>query len=756
MTRSTRRTTRSNPQKSPERTPQLEPLSPLSARSSLTPVPTHEESGPPEKAKEEAHEIVQDSPVQSVTAAIEEDICPACKDLPADLQSTVSKESWIRCDACKSWYHWVCAGNGADVDTIDKWQVYATATTRNIRYNVFCKSCVVEKPSRTITLKQPARKSARKRAQPDYANLNAGVETDPSRWLRVIQSKPIKDDSFRRMKGSDLGLEWLETDEDAMKEPIVVEDPEGLGMKMPDSDFTVSDVADIVGHETPVEVIDVASQSNCPGWTLGKWAEYYNKEPSARDKVRNVISLEISGTPLADRVLPPRLVRELDWVDKFWPGTRRGKGHTYPKVQLYCLMGVASAWTDWHVDFAGSSVYYHILRGCKVFYFIRPTPGNLAAYERWSGTELQSSIWLGDMVDEVVKVTLHPGNTMIIPTGWIHAVHTPADSLVFGGNFLHSYNIGTQLKVIDIEKATRVPKKFRFPYFTKYRGFPVYLSPWLTLSHPRLCWYVADKYLRDLRAKEEFSPRVLESLEALCSYLVSEVRIMERGSEAAKRDAKEQVPIDRIKDASSLARELRWRIRLAAGATSDDEEHGKPVKKALTNGNANVNGGVKRKRSPIETQGTETGTTLERVQFRNFQPKGWDVVEDLPKEEEIRSVQAVYPEEVGWQQQWVKWDDGALGGDAGRKASVERKQEITIKVRKIDGGLERQRIERTFEKWEWSGVSDQGAMEKGDVEMKLEDDVPLRQTDADPQIEGQKEEEEETGKEIEDAMVVVG
>lgn len=58
----------------------------------------------------------------------------------------------------------------------------------------------------------------------------------------------------------------------------------------------------------------------------------------------------------------------------------------------------------------------------KVFYFIRPTPANLAAYERWSGTELQSNTWLGDMVDQVVKVTLHPGNTMIIPTGWIHAV----------------------------------------------------------------------------------------------------------------------------------------------------------------------------------------------------------------------------------------------------------------------------------------------------------------------------------------------
>jgi F-box/leucine-rich repeat protein 10/11 len=29
------------------------------------------------------------------------------------------------------------------------------------------------------------------------------------------------------------------------------------------------------------------------------------------------------------------------------------------------------------------------------------------------------------MVDEVVKVTLHAGNTMIIPTGWIHAVVSP-------------------------------------------------------------------------------------------------------------------------------------------------------------------------------------------------------------------------------------------------------------------------------------------------------------------------------------------
>lgn len=90
---------------------------------------------------------------------------------------------------------------------------------------------------------------------------------------------------------------------------------------------------------------DVPTQSNTPGYTLSKWAEYYNTEPSQRDRIRNVISLEVSDTKLADKIVPPRFVRELDWVEKFWPSNKKGKGHAYPKVQLYCLMGVAKAWT---------------------------------------------------------------------------------------------------------------------------------------------------------------------------------------------------------------------------------------------------------------------------------------------------------------------------------------------------------------------------------------------------------------------------
>ena len=180
-----------------------------------------------------------------------------------------------------------------------------------------------------------------------------------------MENKTFSKEEFKRMRGSDLTEEWLYTDATAMTEPVVIEKSDGLGMMMPPSTLTVPEIANILGPETPLEVIglhshllvcfqpntgvwrssDVGTQSSLSGWTLGKWASYYSTEPSSREKTRNVISLEISGTKLGEQVLPPRLVRDIDWVEKFWPDNRKGFSHPYPKVQLYCLMGVAGAWT---------------------------------------------------------------------------------------------------------------------------------------------------------------------------------------------------------------------------------------------------------------------------------------------------------------------------------------------------------------------------------------------------------------------------
>lgn len=47
------------------------------------------------------------------------------------------------------------------------------------------------------------------------------------------------------------------------------------------------------------------------------------------------------------------------------------------EASLYCLMGSRGSYTDFHIDFGGSSVWYHVVIGMKVFYVIPPTEANL-------------------------------------------------------------------------------------------------------------------------------------------------------------------------------------------------------------------------------------------------------------------------------------------------------------------------------------------------------------------------------------------
>lgn len=75
---------------------------------------------------------------------------------------------------------------------------------------------------------------------------------------------------------------------------------------------------------------------------MGRWADYYELE--RRDRIRNVISLEISGTDFAKDIERPKLVRDMDWIDQVWPHEHTPE--EYPKVQLYCLMGTRNSYTD--------------------------------------------------------------------------------------------------------------------------------------------------------------------------------------------------------------------------------------------------------------------------------------------------------------------------------------------------------------------------------------------------------------------------
>ncbi|VDM43094.1 unnamed protein product [Toxocara canis] len=121
-----------------------------------------------------------------------------------------------------------------------------------------------------------------------------------------------------------------------------------------------------------------------------------------------------------------------------------------PEVELFCLVGMKDSYTDFHIDFGGSSVWYHVFKGQKVFYVVAPTEENVRRFADYQNSSNRTEVFFGDLLppDSLFKVIINEGETLMIPAGWIHAVTTPCDSLVFGGNFLHSLNIEMQLRLL--------------------------------------------------------------------------------------------------------------------------------------------------------------------------------------------------------------------------------------------------------------------------------------------------------------------
>ncbi|KAL2355146.1 hypothetical protein BJ546DRAFT_841564 [Cryomyces antarcticus] len=432
-------------------------------------------------------------------------VCAGCKFSSNTLDS--EGEKWISCNGCKKWYHFACAGfrNEREVRNVDKF---------------FCRPC---KPGHGATTF--VRKSARAHTSVDYAGLNEGV-------LRTSEENPehhyiahfkegkhqFQPETFPRMRPELLTAEYLERC-GGMTEPIVIpaefnprprvpgsrsdvplvgntngipefedgvdeewltkefeyesvpdDGQDKLDMVIPQG-LTVRTACELYGLEEKVEVINVKSQEGeDKRWNLKQWADYY--ETQGEKPVRNVISLEVSTSKLGRLIRRPKVVRDLDLQDSVWPEEETLRG-IFPKVQFYCLMSVADCYTDFHIDFGGSSVYYHILKGKKTFFFIPPKPKHLKKYEQWCLSPAQNWTFLPDQTRECYRVDLSEGDTMLIPSGWIHAVWTPENSLVIGGNFLTRMHYQTQFRVADIEKTTKVGRKFRYPHFQKVMWYTV-------------------------------------------------------------------------------------------------------------------------------------------------------------------------------------------------------------------------------------------------------------------------------------------
>ncbi|XP_078730156.1 histone lysine demethylase PHF8 isoform X2 [Lampetra fluviatilis] len=431
----------------------------------------------------------------------------------------------IECDVCKDWFHGSCV----DVEE-------SAAASIDLYH---CPNCVKHHgPS----VKAPYPRAVRRRRNQSSKQQEAGVvldkvsgtaggkgvtgggtmlaggglggskpvQTGSSIFIKELRSRmfPSADDVLLKPHGSQLTLQYLE--QAGFETPILVAKKDGLGMMVPPTSFTVSDVEQYVGSERLIDVIDVPRQASVK-MTLGEFVQYYNSPNHGQ--VMNVISLEFSNTRLSVLVEPPEVVRNLSWVENYWPLDSQ---FPTPHVDKYCLMGVKDSYTDFHIDFGGTSVWYHVLKGEKIFYLIKPTNANLALYERWSLSSNQNEMFFGDQVDKCYRCTVKQGQTLLIPTGWIHGVLTPVDCIAFGGNFLHNLNIGMQLsarslcRVSEMEKRLKTADLFSFPNFET------------------LLWYTGRSLLetfRELRARGNQPPAYLtQGAKALNSTLRSWMR----------------------------------------------------------------------------------------------------------------------------------------------------------------------------------------------------------------------------------------
>ncbi|KAJ3256810.1 JmjC domain-containing histone demethylation protein 1 [Chytriomyces hyalinus] len=457
-----------------------------------------------------------------------------------------SRRFMLQCDACKEWFHGDCLRPSISEED----------ALRFARFH--CPECtVLSGPS--IERQLVARAVRETRTMIDY-NEATSLAQDEHKYAKLLRAKRFAPNRFPYVNGDTVSLEWLRRT--GMRDPFLIEDPEGLDMRMPPASLTVDQVADACGRDMIVEAMEVLSQQD-KQMTLDEWAKYFTQPPEKRKRLLNVISLEIGSTKLAQMIQRPRIVRELDWTETVWPP--RNLKPEFPRVQLYCLMSVKDCYTDFHIDFGGSSVFYHLLSGEKHFYFVRPTPVNLKKYEKWSSSPDQSTTFFGDEVKECVEVRITAGNTMIIPTGWIHAVYTPKDSIVIGGNFLQGMNIGGQFDCYEVENRTNVPLKFRYPYFVQMQWFAAkhYLTVLKSNSQPQ-----NDPYTH---SAHPFSKWEIEGLRRLADFLINEIKLLNdtRLSDAkTRRRIRENIPSE-LKNVAKMVQNLRSlvvkeQVRIAA------------------------------------------------------------------------------------------------------------------------------------------------------------------------------------------------
>ncbi|VDO83868.1 unnamed protein product [Heligmosomoides polygyrus] len=273
---------------------------------------------------------------------------------------------WIQCDCCEKWFH----GNCVDVEEyqdvlIDKFHCSSCAATKGptIMKNVLVRH---------------------RYAFDDLSQADLPPEIGTEVWIaKFIETEsdipPPSDDhaiicknGFEFMDDFDRRGDW--------KKIYLIEQARGLELRVPEKEenFGLHTIVEIFGTQFRrpfrVDTIDVYRQVT---HSMSIGAFYDKMVDKERPRLYNILSLEFMR----------QIVEVLE-------EHRRNK----PEVALFCLCGMAGSYTDFHIDFGGSSVWYHIYEGRKIFYIVEPTDEYLDLFEEYQRSETKTEVFFGDLL----------------------------------------------------------------------------------------------------------------------------------------------------------------------------------------------------------------------------------------------------------------------------------------------------------------------------------------------------------------------
>jgi len=167
-------------------------------------------------------------------------------------------------------------------------------------------------------------------------------------------------------------------------------------------------------------------------------------------------------TALRSTSLISRTAQELDFCSyqiilqdistKIEAQKQRDKGKTgsewtaEPRKEFF-LLSLENAISTIHVDTGGVVTWVLILEGRKIWYFPRHVTAQTVRWLSFAGSQTPE-----DYQDGWVKVELRPGDLLIMPPSFPHAVFTPENCLAVDGQFYTAANLGRSIEGLKLQE----------------------------------------------------------------------------------------------------------------------------------------------------------------------------------------------------------------------------------------------------------------------------------------------------------------